>query len=287
MKIVFPVPECTFLRYFVPLAVEAKKRGHEVVFRFSSSGKYNCPRLSHNYKQCKEIIEKYGFVEDDNAIGDICFVIEGIGRNLACVRYSLTYMTDFMFLMDDYELDVDHIVMPSEYFAKKFNKVSPKNLYLGSPKYDVELNSKDIFEKYSLDKDKRYALIIYPRSRDLGKFDIEKICKELQEDNFVPIIKTRGKDPIRAIPDVGGFSDESWFPHTTMELIHISDRIINTGSTMIKEAVMLDKGDAVVNYNVKPFTLLEELYEKGAKKKYMPHTNASKNIVDHMEENYT
>ena len=148
MRIVFPVPECTFLRYFVPLAAEAKRRGHEVIFRFSPSGKYNCPHLPRNYEQCTKIIDQQGFAAvEGEVIGDICIAVEGIGRTCAPVRYSLTYMTDFTRNMNDYEHDVDHIVMPSEYFAKKFNKIGPKNLYLGSPKYDVELDSKTIFEK--------------------------------------------------------------------------------------------------------------------------------------------
>ena len=74
-----------------------------------------------------------------------------------------------------------------------------------------------------------------------------------------------------------------------MDLITISDKIINTGSSVIKECVMLGKGDAVVNYDIKPskFIKMAELYEKGARDKYLNvYGSASKRILDHIEENY-
>ena len=43
------------------------------------------------------------------------------------------------------------------------------------------------------------------------------------------------------------FVDDSWFPHTTMELINNSDLVVNFDSSTIKEAIMLEK--PILNFN--------------------------------------
>ena len=48
------------------------------------------------------------------------------------------------------------------------------------------------------------------------------------------------------------FEDFSWYPHTTMELIQVSNFIVNFDSTTIKECVMLNT--PLVNFHVKPFS---------------------------------
>ena len=53
-------------------------------------------------------------------------------------------------------------------------------------------------------------------------------------------------------------NDEYWFPHSTMDLIHISDLVITFGSLAIKECLMLKT--KIINFDVKPFKLLPELY---------------------------
>jgi UDP-N-acetylglucosamine:LPS N-acetylglucosamine transferase len=86
---------------------------------------------------------------------------------------------------------------------------------------------------------------------------LSTICKTLNEKGFIVLAKTRGKDPIREDHKkyfYRSFSDESWYPHTTMELIIASDLVINTGSTTIKECIMFDT--PIINFNIKPFSNL-------------------------------
>ena len=47
------------------------------------------------------------------------------------------------------------------------------------------------------------------------------------------------------------FVDDSWFPHLSMELIEISNIVINFGSAAIEECVMLDT--PIIDFNIKPF----------------------------------
>ncbi len=277
----------TFWRYFVPVAKEAKKRGHTPVFSLHYNAKYNNPCSTNNRRVCDKLVHdhEFGYAWD----GDVTICVEGIGAKRSSVSYALTYMYDFSGLYKGYIDHVNHVVLPSEYFAKFFNCVSDKNLYLGCPKYDVDIDPADVYKKYNLTNEKKYALVVYPRARDIGKVDISKICKDLQEEGYTPLLKTRGKDPIRS--EHGSyinFADESWYPHTSMELLTICDKVINTGSSLIKEAAMLGKQHLVTNYNVKPDSCNEMpvLYSENARDYLGPHGSASERILDHIEANY-
>ena len=287
MRIHFPVTEMTFLRYFVPVAMEAKERGHEVVFSFRPNAKYNNPCSSRNKVFCDNILEEYGFGRGSS--GDVTICIEGIGAEASPVAYALTYMYDFSHLYSGYINEVNHVVFPSKHFAESFDCVSDKNLYLGSPKYDIDIPPEYVYKKYRLDPKKRYALLAYPRSRDMARIDVTSICEKLLHQGYTPLIKTRGKDPVREEHrGYLNFSDESWFPHTSMEFITIADKIVNTGSSMIKEIAMLGKQSAVTNYDIKPTSCLDmpELYDEDSRKYLGPEGSASKRIIDHIEENY-
>ena len=48
------------------------------------------------------------------------------------------------------------------------------------------------------------------------------------------------------------FEDVTWFPHTTQELLTISDLVVNFGSTTVEECVMHDV--PLINFDVKPKT---------------------------------
>ena len=129
-------------------------------------------------------VHKFEILDLDEAhkYAGIVFLVEGVEHNKVDNSktriVSLTYMTDYSGLYDSYVNKVDHIVLPSKSFAKAYNKNSPKNLYLGSPKYDVELNEEEILRKYDLSGAKK-ALVIAPRSRDLGNAKLAQIYKTL------------------------------------------------------------------------------------------------------------
>jgi hypothetical protein len=74
------------------------------------------------------------------------------------------------------------------------------------------------------------------------------------------VVKSRGKEPISNSAHHGDFYflDKSWFPHTTIELIEVSDIVINFNSTCVKECAILKK--PLINFNIKPWLPLSELY---------------------------
>jgi len=262
----FFVSEMTFLRYFIPLIKEGNNRNIQSTVYWSPSRKYNCP-LKH-FKSLKRLAKEFSFnikrINDKIKNNRITFLIEGIGcEHFDGKKISLTYMTDFHVSYKDYIEKIDYCIFPNKAFLEKFNLPhSSKNLFLGSPKYDVDLDKDAILKKYNL-SDKKKCLILFPRYRDMQKIDLIKVIKELKKLDFEVYIKGRGKEPCpKSISaEARYFEDELWYPHTSMELIFISDLIINTDSSGIKECIMLRK--PVLNFKIKPFeATLSFLYNK-------------------------
>jgi len=118
-------------------------------------------------------------------------------------------------------------------------------------------------KKYDLDVNERYALFLYPRKKymyNMSDKQTKKIVAYLQGCGFKVIIKSRAKDPIKHEGDVV-VSRTDIYPHTTMELMAASELVINTGSTAIEEAVMMEK--PVIDFPIKPQRNLEFLHQGG------------------------
>jgi hypothetical protein len=249
----------TFVRYIVPLIVEANKQGIDInVFVGKSSRHYNCAKTNISY--IKELSEEYNFKlfdidEIKNHTGPILLCedcgTEVIG-DLPNKTYSLLYMSDFFKLYDSYVDKVDHVIFPSKFVAEYYNKISDKNLYLGCPKYDYETkNRNELLQKYKLDEN-QYALVVFPRRRDLGQINLDVIYGYLKNMGFKIIVKTRGKDPVHEKQHQGDhyYMDYSWYPHDTIELMNLSEVVINFGSTTVKECVMTKT--PLIDFNIKP-----------------------------------
>jgi len=268
-QINFIVCEMTFLRYFIPLVIEGNKRGIKSIFFVGRTGKYNSP---HKHQESlNNLSKKYDFeLRDISKLEDNgmpFFLIEGVRSNLLSgfkgKKYSLTYMTDFTSHHGRYVDMVDHVILPSQFMAEYHQVVSQKNLYLGSPKYDVSFNNEEICKKYNLNLNKRKAFVILPRARDIHNMAVSaggpsktivKIYESLRNMGLDIVTKTRGKDIYDRRAYICGdhhFVDFSWYPHDSMELMHVSDLIINFSSTAIKECVLLKR--PLINFHIKPF----------------------------------
>jgi len=265
----FIVRSMTELRYFVPLVGEANERGMKSRFFIAPvAAKPNCTSKHRN--QLNGALEEYNIEEYNiskiNDYPDPTFVVEDVGLNYIDASkghkiFSITYMDDFEVLYEKYVDKVDGVIFPSKYIAQHYDKVSDKNLYLGSPKYDVELSPEEICKKHNI-PDLNNVLFVLPKYRDMESgavsfeflANIGLICKEL---GLRQLLKARRKDRIDIHPDwtekVGPymyFEDDSWFPHDTMELMKVSKLVVNFGSTTIKECTML--GVPVINLDIKP-----------------------------------
>jgi hypothetical protein len=243
----------TYLRYFAPLIKECRNRGIPVNLIVGKNKKYNNPR--NHMKVLKALSEAHScrltFREDCKFDDDIYICVEGgdIGGIANGKIVSLTALFDFNFLYHKYIDKVDNVIFPSEYMAKTYDCVSEKNLYLGSPKYDCELDEGAIRDKYGLE-DRKIVTFFAPNTTEMKTIDIKRICKLIGSTGYDVVMKTRGKFRIPPKDRTKFyFEDLSWYPHTSMELIQVSDMIVNFDSTVIKEAVMLDT--PIINFGIR------------------------------------
>lgn len=254
MNINFILPEMTFLRYFAPVSIFLKQKGHDCNYIISDSHKYNSPTNSQNFAQLETFCLQNSFsISPQAEKADVTFLVEGVGIERSHgLTVSFVYQTDFLHLFKKYRSKVDCVVFPSEYIKEFYGYSKEENiLCLGIPKYFATFSAESVYEKYELDKNNKHALIIWPKNRDLGRVDISSAIQALQESGYRPILKTRGKDPIpRKYRKYKNFADKSWHPHTTCELLKISDIAINFGSTSIEECVMFEV--PVLNFDIKP-----------------------------------
>jgi hypothetical protein len=259
VKINFVLLEMTWIRYFMPLIIEANKRGVRSRVFVGRSDKYNCP---HKYKDTiYDLATQYNFdiidVSKAKEYDGIFFLVEAKGRQFLRgdqKKIVLTYMTNYWMQSWEYCDEVDHIIYPSKYLADFYNiDHGEKDLYLGCPKYDIELSEEEIIKKYNL-PDKKRVMVLAPRRRDLNRINLDQLYKIFRKHGYDVVVKTRGKDPL---PDVfmgdQYFEDDSWFPHTSMELMKVCDVIINFSSTAIKESLLLRK--PMINFQIKPHPL--------------------------------
>jgi len=260
----FLLREMTHLRYFVPIIQEGNRRGLRSKLRIIPSNKYNCPLLFPELvsRVCKENdveltedapedLEGVFFCNENSGL-DWTKRVKNAGK---CSIVVSTYQTDFIACYKDYVDIADHILMPSENIAKHYNRISDKNLYVGIPKYDVEIDKNEVLEKYGLDPNRKKVLILWPKSRDLHKFPID-IISNFDDLGWQVLVKARAKDPIskstrETLTNNGHkYFYDGWLPHTSQELLEVSDLVINSGSTVIEECIMHEV--PLINFDIKP-----------------------------------
>jgi hypothetical protein len=248
----------------MPLVIEGNKRGIQSTFYVGASHKYNCPfkyaklvtqlaeKNNIELKPLEQVSEATGVLFSSEKTG-----IDRVSNAVNAKKVVCTYQTDFIESYKSYEKVCDHILMPSKKIADYYDRHTDKNLYLGIPKYEVSLDRNKILDKYSLAKDKKYLTYISPKARDQEKIKAERLLKSLENTGYSVLFKTRGKDPLdptwaKKVKEGGHrcFTDDSWYPHTTQELLAISDAAINFGSTTVEECVMQDV--PLMNFDIKP-----------------------------------
>ena len=260
MDIYFILVQTHMVKYYLPLIIEANSFGIN-----SNVILINKPGFNNSFDYEDDILELSKEYDFNVLKGIKCIPSKGIvfimeyrgidllkGKNYVVV---LTHMSDFKHggYYSRYESNskVKKIAMPGKYFAKIYEAESKKNMYYGSPKYDVKLNKQSIIDEYNLPEGKR-ALVIAPKKRDVEVINFPEIYRYLKRMGFTIIVKGRAKD---RVPDyLKGdifIEDVKWFPHPTMELIVACDLLVNCGSSTIKEAVMLEI--PIVNLNTKPY----------------------------------
>jgi len=281
----FIVDSCTSLRYFIPIVEAGNLRGINSNFFVLKNNKYNCPFDKRNFFHLENLsnlfkINLFNFEREllKKTESKVIFTIEGSKKEFLKyydLKISLTTMTDYTVLYKKYVDYVDYVLFPSMFMASYYNdmKIYPidgreaggtltnKNIYLGSTKYDIDIDN----YTYGFDKlkNKKKILLFAPNLEDSKSYKLfQDIVKRLKiNDNFIVIVKTRGKHPVqKKYQGHAYFEDCHWYPHTSMVLINESDIILTFGSTVTKECVMLNK--PFINIDTKKFKHLDFLTSK-------------------------
>jgi hypothetical protein len=258
----------TALRYFIPLIIEGNSRGIKSRIFVLPCGKYNCP--SHFVKDINELSKKYNidlhpFEEIRNYSGIMFFVESACMKNVTAItdpqlykKVILTYMINYSLEYEKYIKEATYVVFPSKFMESSYKLElldKEKHICLGSPKYDISFNKEEIYKKYNIDArspQPKIAFIIMPKARDFTSINFKILFEVFDELGYETVTKTRGKDPFsKEFHGNYHFVDYSWYPHDSMDLMYISDLVVNFGSTAIKECVMLKK--PIINFDIKPF----------------------------------
>ena len=264
MEFNFLLREMTHLRYYIPIIKEGNQRGIKSNFYVVPSNKYNCPTKHRD--TCIKVMKEYNIEILDGAVGDVggfwfCNESSGleITKEVAKAKNAkivvTTYQTDFTQCYPKYKDIANYILMPSENITKYYGLEGEKNLYVGIPKYDTVLDKEEILKKYDLKRDKKKVLMMWPKTRDMAKFPID-IVRNFEQLGWQVLVKARAKDPIsektRTALIEGGhqYFYDGWFPHTSQELLEVSDLVVNCGSTTIEECVMHEV--PLINFDIKP-----------------------------------
>ena len=327
-RVYFLLGQMTHLRYFVPLVEECSRKNIDCYFLIYFSFKYNCPGRHDKYlnKICNANKVKKIHLDDFAEQGQTIICIEP--KSISQLKlyqendvYVLTSQFDYMHNYDYYESYVKNVIFPSKWFIEKCSSfmgdkrisetkwthekiTSPKNVFLGSPKYDVTLDKKSIINKYNL-TEKSKVLFFFPavsqqdnmwvtkNPRGLSFGEINDIYKMLKSLDFEILVKSRLKHLIPQECNADRiFYDESWFPHTSAELIEVCDLAIMVDSTSIVECVLqktpfINIGliNEKIRINAKNMTHELMNYDFCESYDYTPKTNELKDKIKYLTNN--
>lgn len=261
-KFSFVVHEATAYRYFVPLALALPNAR----FYIWPNTKYNDPTSRQAIKELVYLTETYpikvSHYKDENTVPKegVCFFIEDVLADKVpdnVMKIGLAYQADFTHNIDEKLNKLNYLVLPSIRYYDSLPKEyvhEPKIVTWGCPKFDTKLNRLEAYDRYLLDPDIKYCLVVYPRTRDLNNIDFDYVNNIIKEIGKTPIVVFRGKENHIndcKIENAICLVDSCWYPHFTMELMYISDYVIQFDSTTVEEAVTL--GKPMLNYKCKPF----------------------------------
>jgi hypothetical protein len=258
----FIISRTNYIPYYIPLIIEGNKSSIKSIMFLNKNKKQfvdpynkieelNILKIKYNF-EIKDIqdIKNYSgptfFCEGDIVGQKGIFENTGLYHlNESHIKISLVCNYEFAMFYNQYINKVDYVIFPSKLYATTYKTLSPKNLYLGSPKYTIELNN-----NLNLPNDK-YCILFFPKdpikhckNNTLypNKEQLINIYNYLKKLNFKIIVKTRKQDPV-VDPELKGdyYFEDNLYPTTSMELINISKLIIFFSSSLVEECIFLKK----------------------------------------------
>ncbi len=284
-RLAFVLKEVTYLKAFMPLVRLWEGRYRIVFFVYREDEKATSPIRNRRHLERLEPYTRYWFrsaadlAEQCRKQGIVNLItLEAMplgeepytdhGLNV----YAITHMTDFNRTLDWYYDKARYILFHSAYMAGEHAKRDRegKFRYTGYSQYLAlpGLDRKTVLEKYRLPEGKRFLFVLGPQKKfypETKRF-IRWLGEHARERGYLLLYKTRRKNPLTPplrwlLRGCRTFYDESYDPPTSLELMSVSDAVVNFDSTGIQEIVMLEK--KVLNIHVKRgYRGMDEIYEE-------------------------
>lgn len=282
----FLIGSVCWIQYFIPIVIEGNKRNIQSHFFLRENRKkYANPYLTRHYKQVRNVCTEYKIIMHDlseviNYPG-LTFMLEGdltgtsredftsagiFALNKLHLKVSLSFNADFIWSYSKYIDFVDYCILPNQIYAKTYKTLSNKNLYIGSPKFDINFDKNEIYKKYNLGENDKYCLFFYPKRKwwdeskilKANKIKFAELFLYLKQMGYKIIVKTREKDSLEFKKGDYYFEDLALYPNSSIELLQITDLAIFFSSTTIEECVMYNVPfiDFKVDPNLDRFSFL-------------------------------
>ena len=267
MIINFFASSITYLQYFLPIVIEAKKRNITSIFYLRNiAKKYGDVFEEENNKILMKCIKKHNIVigDNDNILSGPIIVVDGdiygpfkkdknsllhkIDRTKHKI-YSLQENLNFLWIYDNYINLVDYCIFPNKVYAEYYNKISSKNLYIGNTRYDTINNLSDeninkLYTKYNLDKNDKHLLLLFPKQKYILEYNLNSshilpLYSKFKQLGYKIIVKTRPKDDV--FEDCKGdlFVSSDKYPNESIELMKICNLCVLFSSTAIEETIKM------------------------------------------------
>lgn len=278
----FVMANMLHIKYFIPIVIAGNRMGIKskwFLFWPESKAAPHEPSNQHpgdHIDTLEALAKQYKFefirCRDDKDIRGLTIFGERRGVNNVhkkmpdVKKVVLTCMLDFTSynMYHYYEPQVEHVIFINRTLASMYNCMSSKNLYYGTPKYDIRIDSNSVLSRYGIKNDNNaLVFVVNDTGCERKNIDINKLCRWLKELGYNVIAKARSASP--APKDMQYdyyFKEESWYPHTSLELMRVSQIAIVCNSSVNKECVMMNLpwiNFDVVN-NSKPFRFLHREY---------------------------
>lgn len=278
----FIISRINYLPYYIPLVIEGNKRGIQSrFFLYKSDKPFISPYSREHLMEIQKLSKNFNILVYDSSklksFPAVTFFCEGdiVGRqrkeepsinfkNLTTghIKVSLVCNYEYVMFYHYYINNVDYVVMTHPFWAKKYNVLDKeRNIYLGSPKYDLQYfnlqgddylsRQKYLSEKYKLNLKHRYVLIIFPKNPTKHhkkntlyptKDALLDIYKGIHDTGHKIIVKSRKQDPVKDKELRGDyyFEDIDFYPCNSMELIELSRIVIFFSSSINEECVAMN-----------------------------------------------
>lgn len=275
----FIISRINYLPYYMPLVMEGNQRGIKSNFFLVNSGKkFVSPYQEDHMKELQTLAKEHNIkLYDITKIGKfpaITFFCEGdiVGKDdknkpspsfkhmtSQHIKVSIVCNYEYVMFYKNYINNVDYCILPHKYWEGYYQLISPKNLYLGSPKYDMKYYNRfdDTIDrndyltaKYGLDLSKKYILVIFPKDPKKhhkketlypNKKVLLDIYSAIRDMGYKVIVKNRKQDTLKDAELKGDYyyEDIDHHPCNSMELIEISHMVIFFSSSINEECVAM------------------------------------------------